>query len=133
MNRLSPPDASGITPLISSPFIQEFAHLHAQYETRLHALESQMEDILDSLALKNAVERHEESFPSSLVDALLSGKKSRVLLFRTYRGLTQSELAQRSGVRQGLLSEIESGKKKGSIQTLKSLAIALDIDVDHLI
>jgi len=76
--------------------------------------------------------RDDERFPAEFVKRLISGEHP-VMLYRELRGLSQSALAEKSGVRQSLLSEIESGKKVGSVQTLKKLALALDTDIDDLV
>ena len=52
---------------------------------------------------------------------------------RVKRGLTQSELARRAGIRQGVLSYIESGRTKHPrIDTLSAIAAALGVSVDRL-
>lgn len=53
------------------------------------------------------------------------GKK--VLEFRTMRGMTLRELANRSGMTASMLSQIERDLVNPSISTLKSIAQALDV------
>lgn len=43
-------------------------------------------------------------------------------------GLSQSELSRRSHVRQATISEILSGKREPSFETIELLAAALDIN-----
>ena len=43
------------------------------------------------------------------------------------RRLTQAELAEKSGVSQSTIAQIENGKKDPSISTLKKIAVALDV------
>ena len=50
-----------------------------------------------------------------------------VLSWRNHRGLSQADLARRSGVPRSNLSNIERGKKDVSLQTLRMLAAALDV------
>ncbi|MBM3542529.1 MAG: helix-turn-helix transcriptional regulator [Alphaproteobacteria bacterium] len=52
---------------------------------------------------------------------------------RRARGLTLDGLAGRVGVSKAYLSEIETGKKPGSLKTLRRVATALEIDVRDLI
>lgn len=47
--------------------------------------------------------------------------------------MTQTTLADASGVNRVYLSEIESGKKPGSIEALKRIAEALRIGLDDLV
>ncbi len=53
---------------------------------------------------------------------------------RQKKGWTQTELARRSGVKQGVLSDIENGKTKHPrIDTLAMIAKALGVPVEMLI
>ena len=47
---------------------------------------------------------------------------------RNWRGMTQAEVAEKTGFTQGYLSDLESGKREGTAQTLRMIAKALDID-----
>ena len=52
---------------------------------------------------------------------------------RMKQGLSQNALAKRAGIRQGVLSYIESGKTKHPrIDTLSAIAAALGVSVDKL-
>jgi transcriptional regulator with XRE-family HTH domain len=46
--------------------------------------------------------------------------------------MTQSDLARESGISRPYLTEIETGKKDGSVRALKALAGALHVDVGQL-
>ena len=53
---------------------------------------------------------------------------------RQKKGWTQTELSRRSGVKQGVLSDIENGKTKHPrCDTLAAIAAALDVPVEKLI
>lgn len=73
-----------------------------------------------------------EYFPEEVVDALLDGINP-VKVYRKYRGLTQKQLADSIGKKQELISQIESGSRTGSIDTIKSIATALNVDIDDLV
>lgn len=51
---------------------------------------------------------------------------------RRERGLTQEELAARSGIHQTYLSGVEGGKRNPSILVLQRIASALASDVEEL-
>jgi transcriptional regulator with XRE-family HTH domain len=55
-----------------------------------------------------------------------------VRTWRKYRGLTAGDLAAQVGISKAYLSEIESGKKPGSVAVLAQLAKALRLDMDDL-
>ncbi|UXZ53194.1 helix-turn-helix transcriptional regulator [Halomonas sp. 7T] len=65
------------------------------------------------------------------MDTLREGV-SPVKGYREYRGLRAGELAEKAGISQGYLSEIESGKKSGSLSVLKRIAAALDVELSDL-
>ena len=74
----------------------------------------------------------EELIPAAVVDRLLDGE-APLTVWRAHRGLSQSELARQSGVNRIQIIDIESGRKTGSVATLKKLATALRVDLDDLV
>jgi transcriptional regulator with XRE-family HTH domain len=51
---------------------------------------------------------------------------------RTLRGMTQRELAEKCNLSVAFLSYLETGRRKGSLQTYATLAEALDLGLDQL-
>ena len=90
------------------------------------------EDMLDVISYDEAKARNEEAFPADMVDRMLGGENP-VRVFREHRGLTQTQLAAHAGVSQATVAEIETGRKKGSVGTLKAIAGALQVDLDDLV
>lgn len=91
-------------------------------------------DALDDAAAVAAYHatRVEESVPMALADQLLAGD-SPMRVWRRHRGMTQRALAAAIGIGAAYISEIESGKKDGSIRVLKAAAELLKVDVDDLL
>jgi DNA-binding XRE family transcriptional regulator len=56
-----------------------------------------------------------------------------VRAIRKYRGLTQIEVAEKAGLRQGYIADIEAGKKTGSATSLKAIAAALGVPLDVIV
>lgn len=73
-----------------------------------------------------------KDLPDDVLDALAARQESPVKIVRKHRGLTQAELAKASGLSRPYLTEIETGKKDGSIRAIKALAEALDVTVGQL-
>lgn len=73
----------------------------------------------------------EELIPSVIVDRLLGGE-NRIRVWREHRGLTPGELADRAGLKQPYLLQIETGKREGSVEALRALAAALSVTLDDL-
>jgi DNA-binding XRE family transcriptional regulator len=63
--------------------------------------------------------------PAEVSASMLRGL-TLVKALRKWRGLKQREVARKSGVAQGFLSDIESGRRVGSRETLAKIAAALD-------
>lgn len=94
-------------------------------------------EMIEDIAAYDEVERRlaageEEFVPSEMVDRILAGE-NRVRVWREHRGLSVSALAEKAGIAQPYLSQIETGKREGTLQTMKKIADALKITVDDLI
>jgi DNA-binding XRE family transcriptional regulator len=95
--------------------------------------EEMFQDVQDYDAVKTALERGEEELiPSEVVYAILDGAKP-VKVWRDYRGLGQKELAENAGISVPYLSQIETGKRKGSLEALSAIARALGVSLDDLV
>lgn len=97
--------------------------------------EEDYEDLVDGLqaeAIMARVAAGEETWPYELIKELAE-TDSRIRTYRTYRKMTVSELAEAAGISQPYLSEIETGKKTGSVDVLKRIAKALRVDLDDLV
>jgi DNA-binding XRE family transcriptional regulator len=88
----------------------------------------------DTLALRLAVigDAGIERVPAALARRLMAGE-APVRVWREYRGLSLQALAKKAAISASLLSEIEAGKKVGSVRTLAKLARALAVDIDDLV
>ena len=74
----------------------------------------------------------EELVPAAVVDRLLAGEHP-LKVWREYRGFTQTALTAASGVHRVVVADIESGRKRGSLDAHVKLARALGLLVDDLI
>ncbi|QFY59380.1 helix-turn-helix transcriptional regulator [Rhizobium grahamii] len=90
-----------------------------------------MLDIIDANRIMARVAAGEETFPAELVYELLE-TDSRIRTYRIYRKMTATELAEAVGISQPYLSDIENGKKSGSVDVLKRIAVALRVDLDDI-
>ena len=97
-----------------------------QYNQVLEDLET-LEDIRDFEIVKNL---DEEAFPSEVVDRLVLNNENPIKVFREYRGLTQEQLAGKTGIQRTDLATMETGQKSGSVKSLKLIAEVLNLDVD---
>lgn len=58
---------------------------------------------------------------------------SPLTVWREFRGLTVKTLAQKAGIMAAYLSRIETGKRDGTVGTMRKLAEALRLSIDDLI
>jgi DNA-binding XRE family transcriptional regulator len=91
------------------------------------------QDIRDYDSAKAALERGEEELiPSEVVYALLDGQKP-IKVWREYRSLTQQQLAEAAGISIPYLSQLETGKRKGSTEVLTLIAKTLRLSLDAVV
>jgi DNA-binding XRE family transcriptional regulator len=70
--------------------------------------------------------------PPEVSARLLKGE-SLLKALRNWRDETQMHLAFKTGIAQGYLSDLESGRRKGTAETLKMIAQALDVPAQWLV
>ena len=88
-----------------------------------------IEDAAATAAYQRA--RDQECVPISVIDRLIAGENP-VRVWREQRAYSLRHLAERAGIGIGYLSQIENGARKGTVETLKKIAAALDVDLDDL-
>jgi DNA-binding XRE family transcriptional regulator len=104
----------------------------AEYQSLLEAAESLSDIIAFDRAAAALSSGDEELIPAAFADRLIAGENP-LAVYRDLRRLTQIALAEKSGVHRVSIAEIETGRKQGSLGTLKKLADALGVAVDDLI
>ena len=111
----------------------EYAIIPFEEYERLMERAEMLEDIQDFDRAMLAIEQgSEELVPAEMVNRILDGENP-IRVWREHRGLSASQLAEACGVTGSAISQIESGKRKPSIDTLKAMATALNVDVDDLL
>ena len=92
-----------------------------------------LEDVEDIRAIDRALkeDRAGESVPGEIVDAIVDGA-APLRAWRLYRKLTLIALAERTGISRSHLSRIESGKKRGTLDIYRRLAVVLNVEPDDL-
>lgn len=78
-------------------------------------------------------EREAGNLPQDILDALCVRAEHPVKIIRKHRGMTQQDLAHASGLSRPYLTEIETGKKSGSLEAMRSLADALHVSTGLLV
>ena len=111
---------------------QKMAVLPAEdYRRLVDSLEEQ-EDIAAAIEAEKRREAGEEYLPSEMVNRLIDGENA-VRVWREYRGLSLTRLAEIAGVNKASVSQIENGKALGKPATWRALADALKVTVDDIL
>ncbi len=118
--------------IITSPSGDRLAVIPlTEYERLVEAAE----DLADVRAYDEAMRRlnsgEEELVPAEVVNRLLNGENA-LRVWREYRGLTLKQLADLAGVSAPFVSQIESGQREGSLETMRKLTAALKVSLDDL-
>lgn len=85
----------------------------------------------DFTALKNG--GASDALPDAVQEQLTLAKDSPIKILRKYRGMTQGELAEAASLSRPYLTEIETGRKDGSIRAIKAIAEALGVPMEKLV
>lgn len=70
--------------------------------------------------------------PKQVVDRIASGENA-LRAVREWRGKTQLYIAQETKIGQGYISDLESGRRKGTTAVLKKIANVLKVPLDLIV
>jgi transcriptional regulator with XRE-family HTH domain len=71
--------------------------------------------------------------PATMIAGMKSEPTNRIRCYREAKGWTQPELAEAAGVSVSMVSMLETGKSRGSADTLRAVAVALGITLDDML
>jgi hypothetical protein len=121
--------------IIRTPNGEELVVLpRAEYEALLKRADDDAEDA-DEVAIYDARKTELAAggvvLPPEVSAAILRGE-SRLKAIRKWRDETQLHLEHKTGIGQGYLSDLESGRRTGTPETIAKLAQALNVPVEWL-
>lgn len=103
----------------------------ADYEALVQAAEN-AEDVAAVRRFRERLAAEEEELlPVEMVDRILDGENP-IRVWREHRGLSVKALAEKAGIAPAYLSQVETGKRDGTVATLKKLASSLGVTLDDL-
>ena len=73
----------------------------------------------------------EELIPAVVVDRIIDGE-NKLRVWREYRGMSAKELAEATGLAAPYISQLENGKREGTLDTFKKIAATLRVDIDNI-
>ncbi|HEY9568854.1 MAG TPA: helix-turn-helix transcriptional regulator [Thalassobaculum sp.] len=104
---------------------------HIEYERLVEAAEQLADIATYDEAKRRLVASEDELLPAAMVDRLLAGENP-IRVWREHRGMSASQLAERAGLSQAYVSQLETGRRDGTVAALGALARALGLDIDDL-
>ena len=118
--------------IIRTPNGEELVVLpRAEYEALVERADHEAEDA-DDVAIYDARKAAGGGvLPPEVSAAILRGE-SWLKAIRNWRGETQLHLSSKTGIGQGYLSDLESGRRAGTPETIAKLAQALSVPVEWL-
>jgi len=92
-----------------------------------------LEDVAAYDRAVGALERGEEELvPAGIVERLAAGENP-LRVWREHRDLTQRALAEKAGLTQAYIAQIETGRRKGDVGVYRRLAEVLGVDIEDLL
>jgi ribosome-binding protein aMBF1 (putative translation factor) len=70
--------------------------------------------------------------PKEIVDRIIAGENAMRVL-REWRGKTQLDISYKTNIGQGYISDLESGRRKGTTAALKKIADVLKVPLDLIV
>jgi hypothetical protein len=121
--------------IIRTPSGEELVVLpRAEYEALIERSDQAAEDAEDVAvydARKAELAAGGVVLPVDVTAAILRGE-TRLKAIRNWRDETQLHLSFKTNISQGYLSDLESGRRAGTPETIAKLAQALDVPVEWL-
>ena len=105
---------------------------YEEYKKLLEQAEMQADIAAFDKAMHQLDSGEDEIVPEPIANRLLAGENP-IRVWREYRQLTQTQLANQLNVSTGYLSQLETGKRNGTADLLSRIAQALHIDLEDLL
>ena len=91
------------------------------------------EDLADIRTIEHFRANPKPGMPHDVISRIITDGEQPVLVIREWRGISQAELARRAGLHRAQVHDIENRKRRGSVDTLKKIAEALDVVLDLIV
>jgi DNA-binding XRE family transcriptional regulator len=81
---------------------------------------------------KTDIEKGGPLLPKDVVDRLANGENA-IRVIREWRNVTQVYLSSKAGLSQGYISDIENGRRVGTLEVLRQIADVLKVPLDLIV
>ena len=106
---------------------QEAVTIPRQEYDALLERNSELEDALAAMQSEDEIR-----VPHQVALAIINGERP-IVAYRKHKSMTLQDLSENTGLAVSYLSEIERGRKAGSVAALSRIANALDTTIDVLV
>ncbi len=106
----------------------------AEYDAiigRLNSDEDAEEMAIFDVRMAELASGSDSRLPAHVAASMLKGD-TLLRALRKWKGVTQSQVALKTGLAQGYISDIESGRKPGTPEVVRKIADAIEIDPQWL-
>jgi ribosome-binding protein aMBF1 (putative translation factor) len=110
---------------------QRIAVLPAEDYELLVQLAEERDDIAAAVDAERRREEGAEYLPASMVDRILDGENA-LRVWREFRGMSMSDLAEASGYGHSMISKTEAGARQGTMAFWKAVAKALKVSPEDI-
>ncbi|WP_017672529.1 helix-turn-helix transcriptional regulator [Blastomonas sp. AAP53] len=93
---------------------------------RLRDLADDAEDVVAARLQLERIRQGEQGVPGEVVAFMINDEMSPIAAWRKYRGISQTDLAEKAGCSQVWLSKIEAGTARGAAKLRRAIAGVLD-------
>jgi ribosome-binding protein aMBF1 (putative translation factor) len=105
---------------------RKMAVLPVEDYQRLAEIAEDREDIAAAADAERRRKEGMEYLPANMVNRILDGENA-LRVWREHRGMTMSELAEKSGYGYSMISKVESGTRRGTVALWNAVAAALKV------
>jgi DNA-binding XRE family transcriptional regulator len=133
--RSASPSANEYAEAPPNPSPPRAARAEGGEKKQLVGLIEAAEDAVDARVASEIKRRlatgEEELISAEMVDRMIDGE-NKLLLWREHRGMSAKELAEATGLAAPYITQLETGKREGSIETFKKIATACRVGIDDI-
>ena len=109
----------------------QFVVLPVEEYRHLREIAEDVTDAAAAYAARKRIDEGEELVPAEIANRLLDGENP-VRVWREHRGMSVKDLAAKAGLSPPYLSQIETGRREGTMKSMAAIARALRVDLDDL-
>lgn len=109
---------------------KKFAILPTEELEKLQGADAEnLNDLIDIHIAKEILANNEATIPNEVVHRIFVDDENPIRVYRQWRGYSVKELAEKVGVVPSYISNIENGKRDGTISLYQKIAKTLDTDI----